>query len=579
MGSHTDIRWQEWGEGPFQEAKEAGKPILLDLSAVWCHWCHVMDETSYADDEIIRLINEDFVPIRVDIDRRPDIRERYNFGGYPTTAFLNGEGEIISGGTYIPPEQMKKVLMQIKNYFETTGGTAEHTHRTTPEVRVEPPQGGLGEEIYEEVLGHLLQQYDEVYGGFGGAPKFPQPDVLDLALHHYQASGNDFFRKIVEKTLDGMAGGGMYDTVEGGFFRYSVTRDWSEPHFEKMLDVNVGLLRNYLQAFTVLGKEAYRDVAKDVLRYLEASLRDPSEGFWGSQDADEEYYDLPMEKREKLEAPYIDRTVYADLSGQAIEAYLLAGVVLEDDAYRDVALATLARLEEQMLKEDGSVSHYWDGSAHVEGMLGDYVYLARAFLSAFEHTGEERYLARSESLAQAMMAVLTDESGLLTDRRPQEGDIGLLREGQKPLMDNAHAALLLLKLQELTHNEAYGRAAAEILEGFGGQYQRYAIFASGYALAVEAYRKGVLKVDLVLEDGVDGGRGILDPLLRAFQPGWVVRPLHVGTEPFKAATYPDEPAPAIYACKGTQCSPPIISSSPVEAVQAFASDLEAPVPP
>ncbi|MEE9592635.1 MAG: DUF255 domain-containing protein, partial [Thermoplasmata archaeon] len=525
------------------------------------------------------LINEDFVPIRVDIDRRPDIRERYNFGGYPTTAFLNGEGEIISGGTYIPPEQMKKVLMQIKTYFESTGGTVEQVHRTPPEVQMEAPPGDLSEGIYEEILGHLLQQYDEVYGGFGAAPKFPQPDVLDLALHHYQASGNDFFRKIVEKTLDGMSGGGMYDRVEGGFFRYSVTRDWSEPHFEKMLDVNIGLLRNYLHAYTVLGTEAYRDVAKDVLRYLEASLRDPVEGFWGSQDADEEYYDLPMDKREELEAPYIDRTVYADLNGQAIEAYLLASVVLEDDTYRDVALNTLARLEEQVVKEDGSVFHYWDGSAHVEGMLGDYLYLGRAFLTAFEHTGEEQYLDRAESLAQEMLAVLTDETGLLTDRRPQEGDIGLLREGQKPLMDNAHAALLLLKLQELTRNEAYGKAAAQILEGFGRQYQRYAIFASGYALAVEAYRKGVLKVDVVLEEGADEGREVVTPLLRAFQPSWVVRPLQVGTKPFKAAKYPDNPVPAIYACKGTQCSPPITSSSPVEDVQAFVADLQAPVPP
>ncbi|MFQ6013676.1 MAG: DUF255 domain-containing protein, partial [Thermoplasmata archaeon] len=249
MGTHTDIRWEEWGEEAFQEAKEAGKPILLDLSAVWCHWCHVMDETSYSDDEIIRLINEDFVPIRVDIDRRPDIRERYNFGGYPTTAFLNAEGEIVSGGTYIPPDQMKKVLVKIKDHFERTGGQAERVHRRAPEGDGEGLGEGLSEEIYEEILGHLLQQYDEVYGGFGGAPKFPQPDVLDLALYHYQSSGNDFFRKVVERSLDGMAGGGMYDRVEGGFFRYSVTRDWSEPHYEKMLDVNVGLLRNYLHAY------------------------------------------------------------------------------------------------------------------------------------------------------------------------------------------------------------------------------------------------------------------------------------------------------------------------------------------
>ncbi|MCJ2531047.1 MAG: DUF255 domain-containing protein [Candidatus Thermoplasmatota archaeon] len=579
MGSHTDIRWEAWGEEAFREAKETGKPILLDLSAVWCHWCHVMDETSYADDEIIGLINEDFVPIRVDIDRRPDIRERYNFGGYPTTAFLNGDGEIISGGTYIPPDQMKRALVQIKNHFQKTGGTADHAHRRPPEVDVVAPQGGLSDEIYEEVLGHLLQQYDEVYGGFGGAPKFPQPDVLDLALYHYQASGNDFFRKMVERTLDGMAGGGMYDPVEGGFYRYSVTRDWTEPHYEKMLDVNVGLLRNYLHAYTVLGKEAYRDVARDVLRYLEANLRDPKEGFWGSQDADEDYYPLPLEERQKREAPYIDRTVYADLSGQAIEAYLLASTVLGEERHRDAALAALARLEEQLMTKEGALYHYWDGSPHVDALLSDYVSVARAFLAAFEHTGERGYLDRSEALVREMMAVLTDEGGVLRDRRTQDGDIGLLREGQKPLMDNAHAALLLMKLKELTWKDEYGTAAAQILEGFGSQYRRFAIFASAYALALEAYRKGVLKVDVVLEPRTEGRGEILAPFLRAFRPDWVIRPLEMGTELFQAANYPEDPVPAIYACKGTMCSPPITSSVPLEEVEAFVADLEATVSP
>ncbi|MDX1534024.1 MAG: DUF255 domain-containing protein [Thermoplasmata archaeon] len=577
MGSHEDIQWEEWGEDAFQEAKQAGKPILLDLSAVWCHWCHVMDETSYSDDEIIGLINRDFVPIRVDIDRRPDIRERYNFGGYPTTAFLNGDGEIISGGTYIPPDQLKRALVQIKNYFDETGGVVDHTHRRSPAVDLEAPEGGLSEEIFEDVLGHLLQQYDEMYGGFGSAPKFPQPDVLELALYQYRASGNDVYRKMVEKTLDGMARGGMYDPVEGGFFRYSVTRDWTEPHYEKMLDVNVGLLRNYLQAHAALGKPAYRDVANDVLRYLEASLRDPEDGFWGSQDADEEYYPLGRDERAKREAPYIDRTVYADLSGQAIEAYLLASAVLGEDAYRGAGLAALARLEEQVMPEEGALYHFWDGEPHVDGLLSDYVWVGRAFLTAFEHTGEVEYLAKAEALAGDMLTILTEENGVLKDRRPQEGDVGLLREGQRPLMDNAHAALLLLKLRELTWKEAYGEAAARILEGFGNQYRRYGMFAAGYALALEAYHKGALKVDVVVDDSEGPGEKVLRTLLGAFRPTWVVRPLEVGTDLFEAANYPEEPVPAIYACKGTVCSPPITSQDPLAEVEAFARDLEAPI--
>lgn len=568
MGTHTDIDWREWGEEAFRRAQEEGKPILLDLSAVWCHWCHVMDETSYSDDEVIRTINQDFIPLRVDIDQRPDIRERYNFGGYPTTAFLNGDGDVIAGGTYIPPDDLKKALARIKNYFDETGG-AVRERRTPPEAVVASPKGGLSMEIFDEVLGALLERYDEMHGGFGNAPKFPQPDALDLALYQYTRSGNDHFRRMVEKSLDAMAQRGMYDHEEGGFYRYSVTRSWSEPHYEKMLEVNAGLLRNYLHAYAVLEEDRFREVAEDVLRYLEANLRDPEGGFHASQDADEEYYGLSRSKREEREAPYIDETLYADLNGQAVAAYFLASAVLDADEYRDAALTSLRTVASRLMRKDGTLYHVRNGDAEVDGLLSDYVRVGQAFLAAYEHTGESEHLERTSSTAGAMLDTLRDEGGLLRDRQPREDDIGLLKVGQKPLVDNAHAALLLLKLQEANGEERFGKAAAEILEGFSGQYQRYSLFSAPYAVAVEAHLQGVLKLDLV------GARD--DPevaerhgtLLRRFVPRRVVRWLPPGTAAFEAAQYPEEPVPAVYACVGTRCSAPIEAPDPWEEIEAF----------
>ncbi len=572
MGKHTDIRWREWGEESFREAKETDRAVLLDLSAVWCHWCHVMDETSYSDDEVIQLINENFVPIRVDIDRRPDIRERYNFGGYPTTAFLNGEGEVITGGTYIPPDQMKRTLMQVKRYMESGGGKVRE--RRVPESEVEPPKGPLNLDIVEDVLGHLLQQFDDLHGGFGSAPKFPQPEAIDLALYQFKLSGNRHFRRVVERTLGAMAGGGVYDRTEGGFFRYSVTRDWSEPHYEKMLDVNVGLLGTYLNAYALLGEPSYREIAVDIMRYLEGSLRDSGGGFYGSQDADEEYYRMSGKERAEAKPPYIDKTLYTDLNGRAVSSYLRASAVLGDEKYLRFGLDALQVLQDRLLRENGTLYHYWDGKSQVDGLLADYVYLSKAFLEAYEHTGENLYLDRCTAIVGRMLNDLGDESGLLLDRKPSETDLGLLKAPQRPLVDNAHAATMLLKLHELGLEKGYGDAATKILTGFSGQYSRYSIFASPYAIAVSTYLRGPLRLDLVGNPEDGEVRQIASNLLASYEPRRVVHFLEPGTREFQEARYPTEPVPAVYACVGAQCSAPLTGPDIVRDVVAFLSKAD-----
>src|SRR6266566_9633548 len=241
----SEINWHHWSQGAFDEARQTGRPILLSISAVWCHWCHVMDETTYSHPGVIDIINRAYVPVRVDNDVRPDINQRYNMGGWPSTAFLTASGDILTGGTYMAPDQMADALMRVSDYYrgnqteiasrvlDARKRAASGLARSAGEL-----EGGLGDSI----LGAVRSAYDPVYGGFGNAPKFPQTDAILLLLEQSVARADDELRLMAVHSLERMTGGGTYDQVEGGFFRYSTTQDWSVPHFEKMLEDHGGLV-------------------------------------------------------------------------------------------------------------------------------------------------------------------------------------------------------------------------------------------------------------------------------------------------------------------------------------------------
>src|SRR5688500_14848449 len=298
----SEIRWREWGPDAFREAKEQDRPILLGISAVWCHWCHVMDETSYSDPEVIRLVNERYVPIRVDNDRRPDVNRRYNMGGWPTTAFLTPDGEILHGGTYVPPQLMREYLPQVADVWrdrreELSARIAEAQEKVTTQPKARTP---LSWDIVVTVASLVRGQYDPQYGGFGREPKFPQPRLLRFLIDDHRRHGYPDAATMIHKTLGAMAAGGMYDHVEGGFFRYSTTRQWQIPHFEKMREANAGLLAVHSEAHRSFPMAGYDTVVRDVIRWMEAPLwRADVKAFAGSQDADEHYYSLGAEERAK----------------------------------------------------------------------------------------------------------------------------------------------------------------------------------------------------------------------------------------------------------------------------------------
>jgi uncharacterized protein YyaL (SSP411 family) len=375
----TKVSWLQWGEEAFTKANELDKPILLGISAVWCHWCHVMDKTTYSNDVVAQLVHDKFVPIRVDRDQRPDIDKRYNMGGWPSTVFLTPEGHVISGGTYVPPEQMVVLLSQVSRLYHENKCKLETETKHTEKEKMPSVEPSLNNESFESVVDGLAliiaSRFDSTHGGFGNAPKFPHSNALRLALLQNHLQGHMAALNIVKKTLTAMASGGIYDKVEGGFFRYSSTRDWNIPHYEKMCEDNAKLLVNYLEAYQVTGNKTFRNTAKGILAYVNAKLSDQNNGgFFGSQDADEIYYNLNVSERQNRPSPRIDQTLFVNWNAMMISSYLLASTVLEEQAYQDFALKTLRLLLEMSFNPKNGMSHYiTDGESHLLGLLTDQV--------------------------------------------------------------------------------------------------------------------------------------------------------------------------------------------------------------
>lgn len=303
---HQPIQWHEWGAEAFDQAKLENKPILLDIGAVWCHWCHVMDRESYDNSEIAQLVNERFVAIKVDRDERPDIDIRYQAavsavsgqGGWPLTAFLTPDGIPFYGGTYFPPEDhygrpsFKRVLTSISDaYREKYADVSEQARMVESAIAQSETLAGKSEKfsptVIDSIVKSALHMFDDNNGGFGNAPKFPHPAVLDLLIDQYGRSGDEQVREAFVTTLEKMARGGVYDQLAGGFHRYSVDERWIVPHFEKMCYDNSELLKNYVHAYQATGSELFAATARDIIRWIDEWLSDREHGgFYASQDAD-----------------------------------------------------------------------------------------------------------------------------------------------------------------------------------------------------------------------------------------------------------------------------------------------------
>ena len=305
--AHQPINWQEWGEPAFAKARAEGKPILLDVGAVWCHWCHVIDRESYENPALAAIINEHYIPVKVDRDERPDVDSRYQAavsamtgqGGWPLTAFLTPEGKPFFGGTYFPPEDamgrpgFRRILLGVAEAFRTKREEVDKTAKAIEEAvsHAEAFQGARADfdpTAVDAMVGAIVRMFDLRNGGFGQSPKFPHAAAIDLLLERYQSTKEPALLTVVEKTLEKMAQGGVYDQLAGGFHRYSVDERWLVPHFEKMSYDNSELLKNYLHGYQVTGRALFRETAEGIIAWTNEVLSDQKNGgFYGSQDADQ----------------------------------------------------------------------------------------------------------------------------------------------------------------------------------------------------------------------------------------------------------------------------------------------------
>ena len=303
---HQPVQWHPWGEAAFARAQAEDKPILLDIGAVWCHWCHVMDRESYEDPEVAKLINEHFVAVKVDRDERPDVDARYQAavsaitgqGGWPLTAFLTPDGRPYFGGTYIPREDrygrpgIGRVLLAMSHVWrERREEALETAGSVMAAIEHNESFSGRGGELtlalVDKIAGSALASFDPRNGGFGAQPKFPHPAALDLLLEVAMNRDNEQAREAFTVTLEKMARGGVYDQLAGGFHRYSVDERWVVPHFEKMIYDNTELLRNYVHGFQSLVRQDFLETAKEMVAWLDSTMTDrEGGGFYASQDAD-----------------------------------------------------------------------------------------------------------------------------------------------------------------------------------------------------------------------------------------------------------------------------------------------------
>ena len=491
--AHQPVHWMPWSAAALARARAERKPILLDIGAVWCHWCHVMDHESYDDPEIAAVLNRDFVCVKVDRDERPDVDARYQRavaalsgqGGWPLTAFLTAEGDVFFGGTYFPPDDptagrpgffsvLRQVARAYREQPDKVQANALAIRAHLVEALNDAKPGDVTSAVVTAAADQMARLFDVRYGGFGTQPKFPHPGACQFLLARWQDTRLDWQREIVDKTLHGMAVGGVRDHLGGGFHRYSVDEKWIVPHFEKMSYDNSELLRAYCSAFAAFGTPLYRDVAMGIVGWVREMLSDSAGAFYTSQDADvgpgddgdywtwthdearavlspEEFavaqavFDIEqlgemhhnpaknvlwlerdpqdaervlvaaaMRKlkaaRDQRPTPVVDRAAYVNWNAMMAGAFLEAGATLDQPECNTFALKVLERMWTRAWTDGSGLSHRMDGSGP-RGFLDDQVHAAAALLDAYESTGEPQWLDRATAVVRHSLAKHWDAAG------------------------------------------------------------------------------------------------------------------------------------------------------------------------
>ena len=528
MNESTRVDWRSWGPEAVAEAERTDTPILLSLTATWCGTCHEMDARTYAEPAIAANINDSFVPVRVDADRHPRVRERYNMGGFPTTAFLTPQGELLSGTTYLGPDGMRQVVDRIRERWRDKGASAGRIPRALAD---EPtPAGDLDERIEEHIAGQLSEQFDPHHGGWGTEAKFPLPRTVEFALKRE--------RQQALQTLDAIAQH-LQDTVDGGFFRFATGGDWSDVRYEKVLDTNAALLRAFANAYLYTGEAAYREPAARTVEYLTDTLW-TGIAVGGSQGPGQgaAYYSLSADQRADHESPRTDLTVFAGGNALAADALLTYYSYTDDDRARSYAERILDALEDDLVEADsGVVTHYRAGDETGEThLLEDAASVVTAWCRARQVLGDQRYTAVARRVADETIDTLWD--GAFRDG-PARGE-GLCDRPLYPIDSSVAFADGLLDLAAITGDERYREVATDAIEAFAGAWDRIGVQVAGYGSVAARLLNG----DLVVDVGDPAGSDLHRAALRVADHETVVVPDAEGVDAGEATVRGSDAPPA-----------------------------------
>ena len=582
------IPWQEWSDEAFDVARRNDLPVLLSISGTWCHWCHVMDETTYSDERVIELITRRFVAIRVDTDERPDVNARYNAGGWPTTAFLTSDGDVIAKTTYLDPQQMLDALQGVQESWlvNRDGLTAViETARATraAERAAEAGRrtaGSLTPSILDVALDILEAAYDETTGGFrepereeATAPdetrallRFPHADALRLWRYAHHRRGTPDVLDRAAFVLDQMVEGGLYDGVDGGFYRYATQPDWSHPHVEK-LAVDQGAMLLAIAEVAISDEDAadrLREPVEQTVAYISATLGNYLGGIANAQDADEDYAALPDRvARSLVPAPAVDERVFASSCAIAARGLMACGIAFNRRDWTERGLRAVDFLAARMRAGEAGVYHTWDDGAQFLGLLGDQAHTMLAFLHAYEVTGLEAHLDAARALARALQRSWREPGRGFWDTADEHDDTALLAEPVMPLAENVAVAEAFLWLGRLTHDERHLQVALETLSGFANGLEARGLAIADFARVVDRLLSAEPEFKIVSEWPAGEPDRVADPLfLEALRLPLAARTVQRLSLPqddllMRQLDLPLDRTRVAYVCVGSVCSAPV----------------------
>ncbi|MFO0981197.1 MAG: DUF255 domain-containing protein [Planctomycetota bacterium] len=564
------IEWRSFDPSSFEEARTKDHPVLLFLTAAWCRWCREMETQTFADPGVVELVTEHFIPIKVDKDRRPDIDERFNMGGWPSTVFLTPSGEVITGGTYFETEDFREVLRRVAAYYrEEKDQIAVAVERLVEQEQErqrnrELKRGKLSESIVAHVITSIVEGCDSEYGGFGSGQKFPHPEAIDFALLEFAKTQDPSLKRVIDSTLTAIVQGDLHDAEQGGFYRYCGTRDWREPNTEKLLETNAGLLRNFLEAWQLLGKEEFRSAAEGIVRYLLTTLRDPETGgFAGSQDADDAYYSLRAEERRERTPPQVDRTIYTNWTAHAASSLFKAGAVLVRPDLTAAATGAIEFLLHHCYAEGRGMYHYWDGSRHILGLLTDQIYMARALVHAVQYTGETDYLPVLDDLLGSIVRKQSATHGGFYDISEDHASFGSLRRRNKSILENALMAEVLIRAYYLSLDDNRLTLARRTLEAFAQDYHLFGYLSASYARAVDLFFHKPMHIVIVGKKGDQTRDQMVHAAAATFVPSKIVLALDPERDAdlLRRLSFPAHDETTAYVCLERVCSAEVHDAS------------------